>query len=160
MAEFYYKVSGEESAYCIDEVSQQILVYLFSNRESELDGLVDKVGVNSESEVHDRIKNQLGTEAAELITQSPMNQETIGDREPLTYYELTEEGDQFVRNNKATLSMPADFKELADIIGGLREDVIEIQDSMHRIDADELNEELSTLAHRLESLQTHISSYE
>lgn len=160
MPEFYYEVGNEESAYRIDEVSQRMLVYLSSHRSSGFEELVEKVGADSESEIHARIKDHLGPESAGLITQSTTTQETLGDNEPPTYFELTEEGERFVMNNKATLSMPADFKELSDTIGELRKDVIEIRDSMHRIDADELNEQLSTLAHRLESVQSHLSNYD
>lgn len=127
---------------------------------SEPEELVEKVDSVSESEIQKRIKKHLGPDAAGFVTRSSTTQETLDDTEPPTYYELTEEGEQFVVNNKATLSMPADFKELAETADGLRADVIEIRDSMHRVDADELSEELSQIAHRLESLQRHLSNYD
>lgn len=160
MPEFYYETYDEESAYRIDDVSQQILVYLYSDRISDLEDLVDKVGVASKSEIDERLKEYLGPDAAGLITQSESTQQTIGEKGPLLCYELTEKGEQFVENNKATLSMPANFEELADTIGELRTDVVEMRDSMHRVDADELSEQLSRLARRLESLQTRVSDYD
>lgn len=160
MTDFYYKISSEESAYRIDEPSQQILVYLFSNRMSDLEVIIEKVGDISESEVRVKMKDYLGPDAAGLITQSETTQETLGDDAPPIYYELTEEGEQFVAENKANLSMPADFKESVEDIEAIRTDVIEIRDTMHRVDTEELSESLSTVAHRLESLQDHLSNYD
>lgn len=160
MAEFYYEDSSEKSAHPIDRKSQQILIYLASYTDSTVENLVERVNVASKSEVDIRIREYLGSDAARLVCKARTDQATLGDREPPSYYTLTEEGERFVAENKASMSMPSDFKEVSGSIRELRTDVTEIRDSMHRLDADELSDELTMLAERLDSIQEHLSKYD
>lgn len=160
MPEFYYEANDEQPAYRIDEISQQLLVYLSSYGPTSLRQIVDGVGAGIEVEIQTRIRQRLGPEAANFITQSTYTQQTFDGSEERIQYELTEEGEKFVRNNEATLSMPADFEELANRMAELRTELTETIDSMHRIDAEELNEQLTDINDQLEDLQNRLTKYE
>jgi hypothetical protein len=158
MPDFYYQTNSEKQAYRIDKVSQQILVYLYSNQDARLEQIVNGVSVSSKSEVNIRLDEVLGSEEAGLTTGSDTAQATI-DGSQFEHYQLTEVGENFVMGNKPNLSMPADFKALEEKINTVQKDIIDTKGSLHRIDADELSEQLSGYAERLDSVQNHISNY-
>jgi len=160
MADFYYQVDKEKQAYHIDDASQQILMYLYSNRESMSEKIIEAVSTYSKSDISMRLNEVLGDEEAGLITHPDPRQTTFSNSNQPTYYELTKEGENFVKNNKSNLSMPDDFNEIKNKIKILQGDITSIQDSMHRIDTNELNEQLSEFVERLDSIQDHISNYE
>jgi hypothetical protein len=158
MPDFYYQTNREKQAYRIDKVSQQILVYLYSNQDARLEQIVNGVSVSSKSEVNIRLDEVLGSEEAGLTTESNTAQATF-DGSQFEHYQLTEVGENFVMKNKPDLSMPADFKELEEEINMIQKDIINTKESLHQIDADELSEYLSGYAERLDSVQNHISNY-
>lgn len=159
MPDFYYQTNGEKQAYRIDKVSQQILVYLYSNQDTRLEQIVNGVSASSKSEVNIRLYEVLGSEEAGLTTESDTAQATIDGSGQFKYYQLTEVGEKFVIENKSNLSMPADFKKLEKTINNIRNEILDTKESLHRIDADELSEQLSGYAERLDSVQNHISNY-
>lgn len=146
--------------YEIDEPSQQLLVYLASHGETSIPDLVERTGVESKQALRARIADAIGPDAANLVTAPRVTQMTIDGSEGVDRYRLTEEGDVFVTEHLASLSMPADFRQLAETVAQIQDDITDLNDSMHRIDADELSTQLTEVMSELEEVRARISAYD
>ena len=158
MPDIYFETSETQSVYRIDEASQQILIYLASYGATSLQGLVESVEADSKQELKTRIAECLGPESSGLVTPSPGGQQTIDGEHTTTLYGLTDTGERFVSNHKSRLSMPADFKELADTVHEIRLGLGRARDKSYTMD-EELHEQLDDLYQRLEEIESRLSNY-
>jgi len=160
MTVIYYECGEPRTAYRIDNVSQKVLVYLSAYGPTTLQAMGDSVGSNSKEALQARINGYIGPKAANLVTQTDTRQQTIDHSDPPIEYDVTDQGDRFVRENNEILSMPADFEELVNTIAGVRDDLKNTQKSMHQLDANEFKDQLSDIIHRLEAHRERLQHYQ
>lgn len=119
MANIHFEANDSEETFMIDETSQRLLVYLHLHGGVSPEETIDPIGAMNESDVHTRVDENLGPQAAGLIEENRFTRNTLSGEQEVFQYQLTEEGEKFVFDNKATLSMPADLAELAKKVAEL-----------------------------------------
>ncbi|MDH5020359.1 hypothetical protein [Halobacterium rubrum] len=133
MADIHYETIDSGGVYLIDEISQRFLVYLHLHGGSPPDEAMNPVGVSQKSEIHTRVNENLGSEAAGLVEEHEFVRNTLTGEQDVFHYRLTDDGESFVYNHKASLSLPADLTELAEKVAGLRVDLDDLRDIGDRV---------------------------
>jgi len=120
MPQIYYETANGE-VHQFNEISHRLLVYVYLHKSATVGEMVDSIGAPNEPAVHARIENQLQDTAAGLVEIGQSAQTTF-DRQDHNIYSLvpTESGEEFVRQHRAEMSMPADVAELAKEVASLR----------------------------------------
>lgn len=137
MTDIYYETEMGENTYRIDDVSQRLIVYLLINGDTHPNEAVDPIGVKNVSEIHTRINEQLGPEAAGFVEEFKYAQKTFAGGEKVRHYQLTKRGESFVYDHKSSLAMPADLAELAKKVAELRveqDELRNLQDEVYDLE--------------------------
>jgi len=150
MTVIVYDREGSSGEYLVDEVAQQILVYLSFYGVDRVEPISKTLGVGSE-EVSSRLDQVLAPSRAGLVKEREERQMTLGDREPPVEYTLTDQGASFVYRHKSLLKTPTKFQNLARSLSDAENSREEANSRM-----DELKYQYETLENTLESVQDKI----
>jgi hypothetical protein len=143
MVSIYYDSDGE--SYQVDEISQRLLVYIYLHSGRRFEDVVEPIGAENEHIVYTRVENQLGQNAAGLLTIKTTDEQMTlsGENIETEYVALTDKGEEFVEEYRADLSMPVEIAELAKRVAELQIENGLVEQLIDRIDT--LEERISTL---------------
>ncbi|WP_411967523.1 hypothetical protein [Haloferax sp. YSSS75] len=162
MVVIIYDRREEEREFIIDELSQQIIVYLGFHGSAQCDTVTEYVGADSGADVEERLENKLGQAGARLVQKNESDQMTLDGTEVPPSYSLTEEGNSFVYRHKSVLKTPTELESIAHTVSELKREVEYLPTDLDEayVEQDDLRESVDRIEDRLTELEARVQSLE
>lgn len=128
----YQSGDVDATSHEVDEISQQILIYLLINGSTPVGELVDQIGAAGPDEVESRYNEILGPDAAGLVHREQANRTLDGGI--ASRLALTDSGSELVHEHASSMSAPADVERLASTVSHLRTEINELRERIAEVE--------------------------
>jgi hypothetical protein len=162
MTTIIYDRRADSNEFVIDDIAQQIIVYLGFHGSARSETIAGAIGGSSATAIEMRLDETLGSTDAGLVEEIDERQLTIDGEETPPAYTLTDDGVDFVYRHKSVLETPTELEAIAHTVSQLERSVEGLPTQLDdvSVDQEELRETVSRLERRLQAIDDRVESLE